>query len=586
MTKAKEHLNQKLMPEHRPQLPKALTGIEGLDIITEGGLPKARASLICGSTGTGKTLLAMEFLLKGAMRYNEPGVFMAFEESTTDLIANVNSIGFDLKGLIADKKVVVDFVYIDRDEIVEAGEYNLDALFIRLGAAIDAIGAKRVVLDTIESLFSSLPNPAVLRAELRRLFCWLKEKGVTAVITAEAGTDSLSRQGIEEYVSDCVINLSISIEDRVASRRLRIVKYRGTSHGTNEYPFVIDGEGVSLIPITSSRLEHSVSHASVSSGIQRLDTMLGGEGFFKGSVILMSGTSGTGKTTFMSHFADAACRRNERVIYFSFEESPDQIIRNMRSVGLNLEQWVKKGLLVIESRRPTQCGLDMHLVLALKLIAEHAPKVVIMDPVTSFSDIANPGDVKRILMKFVDHMKSLGITTMFGSLTPSGLPSEVSAVNISSLIDSWILLRDLENNGERNRGIYILKSRGMNHSNQVREFLLSDQGVEICDVYIGAGGVATGGARLNMLAQEKASGLKLQEEIELRQFDLENKRNVLDSRIVAMRAEFAAEESSNLKMIAQEKTRRTQVSADRTAMGKIRNVDEHLTPVKTKRKSK
>lgn len=586
MAKAKVHLKPTLKPEHTQQLPKALTGIEGLDIITGGGLPRGRASLICGGTGTGKTLLAMEFLLRGAMQFNEPGVFMAFEESTNDLIANVASIGFDLNGLIAAEKVVVDFVYIDRGEIVEAGEYNLDALFIRLGAAIDSIGAKRVVLDTIESLFSNLPNPAILRAELRRLFRWLKEKGVTAVITGEGGAETLSRQGIEVYVSDCVINLSISIEERVASRRLRIVKYRGSSHGTNEYPFVIDGDGVSLIPVTSARLEHKVLHSRVSSGIPRLDTMLGGTGFFEGSVIMVSGPSGTGKTTFMAHFADAACRRNERVVYFSFEESPDQIIRNMSSVGLNLQQWVKKGLLVIESRRTTQCGLDMHLVLAKKLIALHAPKVVIMDPVTSFHDIANPSDVKRIVMKFVDHMKSLDITTMLGSLTPSGLPSEISAVNISSLIDSWILLRDLESNGERNRGIYILKSRGMSHSNQVREFLISDHGVEICDVYIGTGGVATGAARLNMLAQEKALSLKLQQEIEVRQFDLENKRNVLDSKIASMRAEFAAQEVSNLKMIAQEKNHLTQIGADRIAMGKIRSVDESHPPLKAKRRSK
>ncbi len=572
------------MAKNRPHLPKTLTGIEGLDVITMGGLPKARASLVCGGTGSGKTLLAMEFLLRGAMQYNEPGVFMSFEESANDLIANTASIGFDLQELITGKKVVVDFVYIEPEEIVEAGEYNLDALFIRLGAAIDSIGAKRVVLDTIESLFSSLPNPAILRTELRRLFRWIKEKGVTALITGEGGTNTLSLQGIEEYVSDCVINLSISIEDRVASRRLRIVKYRGSSHGSNEYPFVIDNEGISLIPITSSRLEHNVSKARVSSGIQRLDAMLGGEGFFQGSVIMISGTSGTGKTTFMSHFADAACRRSERVVYFSFEESPDQIIRNMSSVGLNLDQWVKKGLLFMESRRPTQCGLDMHLVLALKVIAEHTPKVIIMDPVTSFDDIANTSDVKRVLMMFVDYMKSLGITTMFGSLTPSGLPAEVSAVNISSFIDSWILLRDLENNGERNRGIYILKSRGMSHSNQVREFLISDKGVDICDVYLGPGGVETGGARLNMLAQEKALGIRLQEEIELRQFDLENKRNILDSRIAAMRAEFAAQEASNLKMIAQEKNRQTQKSADQIAMGRERNVDKKSTHIQPKRK--
>ena len=585
MTKAKKNLKPKLIPEQRRQLPKVLTGIEGLDIITEGGLPKGRASLICGGTGTGKTLLAMEFLLRGATQYDEPGVFMAFEESTNDLITNVASIGFDLDGLIASKKIVVDFVYMDQYEIVEAGEYNLDALFIRLGAAIDSIGAKRVVLDTIESLFSNLPNPAILRAELRRLFFWLKKKGVTAVITAEGGTDTLSRHGIEEYVSDCVIKVSVSIEERVASRRLRIVKYRGTSHGTNEFPFLIDGNGISLIPITSSSLEHIVSTTRVSSGIQRLDAMLGGNGFFEDSVIMISGSPGTGKTTFMAHFADAACRRNERVVYFSFEESSDQIIRNMRSVGLNLDHWVKKGLLVMECRRITQYGLDMHLLLAQKLIAEYTPKVIIMDPVTSFDDIANTSDVKRIVMKFVDLMKSLGITIVFGSLTPSEVQSDSSSVNISSIIDSWILLRDLESNGERSRTIFVLKSRGMSHSNQVREFLMTDHGIEICDVYIGTGGVATGGARLNMLAQEKALGLKLQEEIELRQFDLENKRSILDSRIAAMRAEFAAQEASNLKMIAQEKNRQAQLSTDRAVMGKIRNVDENNTHVKVKRKS-
>ncbi len=576
----------KLAPKSRPKLPKVLTGIEGLDIITMGGLPKGRPTLVCGNAGCGKTLLAMEFLVRGATQFNEPGVFMAFEESTKDLIANVASLGFDLKGLIASKKIAVDFVYIERDEIAEAGEYNLDALFIRLGAAIDAIGAKRVVLDTIESLFTSLPNPTILRAELRRLFRWLKDKGVTAVITGESGTDTISRQGLEEYVSDCVILLDNRIDDEISSRRLRIVKYRGSLHGTNEYPFLIDEDGISLIPVTSARLDYQAVTERISSGIERLDSMLSVKGFYRGSSILVSGTAGTGKSSFLAHFADAACKRGEKVLFFAFEESPSQIARNMKSIGIDLDYWIKKGLLKIESTRPSQYGLDMHLIMIQKMVNAFNPQVVLVDPITSFSDHTNTSDVKRVLMRLVDFLKSKAITGMFSSLTPSGTPVETSHVAISSLIDSWILLRDIESNGERNRGLYVLKSRGMAHSNQVREFLITNKGVQLIDVYSGSSGVLTGGARLSMLAQEKAVEIKLQEEVELRHFDLENKRNVLDAKIAAMRAEFAAQEAANIKLISQEKLRSSQVSADETAMGKMRRADVAPSSPKSKRGSK
>ena len=576
----------KLTPKSRPKLPKVLTGIEGLDIITMGGLPKGRPTLVCGNAGCGKTLLAMEFLVRGATQFNEPGVFMAFEESTKDLIANVASLGFDLKGLIASKKIAVDFVYIERDEIAEAGEYNLDALFIRLGAEIDAIGAKRVVLDTIESLFTSLPNPTILRAELRRLFRWLKDKGVTAVITGESGTDTISRQGLEEYVSDCVILLDNRIDDEISSRRLRIVKYRGSLHGTNEYPFLIDEDGISLIPVTSARLDYQAVTERISSGIERLDSMLSVKGFYRGSSILVSGTAGTGKSSFLAHFADAACKRGEKVLFFAFEESPSQIARNMKSIGIDLDYWIKKGLLKIESTRPSQYGLDMHLIMIQKMVNAFNPQVVLVDPITSFSDHTNTSDVKRVLMRLVDFLKSKAITGMFSSLTPSGTPVETSHVAISSLIDSWILLRDIESNGERNRGLYVLKSRGMAHSNQVREFLITNKGVQLIDVYSGSSGVLTGGARLSMLAQEKAVEIKLQEEVELRHFDLENKRNVLDAKIAAMRAEFAAQEAANIKLISQEKLRSSQVSADETAMGKMRRADVAPSSPKSKRGSK
>jgi len=563
----------KLVPKHRTQLAKVLTGIEGLDTITNGGLPKGRPTLVCGNTGCGKTLLAMEFLVRGATQFNERGVFMAFEESTKDLMANVASLGFDLKGLIQTKKIAVDYVYVDKDEILQAGEYNLDALFIRLGAAIDAIGAKRVVLDTIESLFSSLPNPAIVRAEIRRLFRWLKDKGVTAVITGESGVDTISRQGLEEYVSDCVILLENVIADQVSSRRLRIVKYRGSLHGTNEYPFLIDEDGISLIPITSARLNSQAQLGRVSSGIERLDSMLGNKGFYRGSSVLVSGTAGTGKTSFLAHFANAACKRGERVLYFAFEESPSQIARNMQSIGIDLLSWEKKGLLKLESTSPSQYGLDMHLIMIQKKVRSFSPHVVIIDPITSLGDDRDPNQVKRILMKLADFLKAQGVTAMFSSLTASGASTELSHLSISSLIDAWILLRDVESNGERNRGLYVLKSRGMAHSNQVREFLITNGGVALVDVYSGVGGVLTGGARLSMLAKEKAQEIQMQEEVELRHFDLENKRNVLDAKIAAMRAEFAAQEAANIKLISQEKLRSGQLSVDKTAMEKMRKSD-------------
>ena len=581
-TASKHKKKIKVLPVKRPQLPKVLTGIEGLDTITNGGLPKGRPTLVCGNTGCGKTLLAMEFLVKGATQFNEPGVFMAFEESTKDLVANVASLGFDLKGLIASKKIAVDFVYIERDQVAQAGEYNLDALFIRSGSAIDAIGAKRVVLDTIESLFSSLPNQAILRAELRRLFRWLKDKGVTAIITGESGVDTISRQGLEEYVSDCVILLDNRVEDQIGTRRLRIVKYRGSLHGTNEYPFLIDEDGLSLTPITKAALNYHAASGRVSTGIPRLDTMLGSKGFYRGSSVMYSGTAGTGKSSFLAHFADAACKRGERVLFCAFEESPSQITRNMKSIGFDLDRWIKKDLLKIESIRPSQFGLDMHLIMIQKAVDEFKPQIVIMDPITSFVGHANDSRVKNILMKLVDFLKSKGITAMFSSLTPSGSPTETSHVAISSLIDSWILLRDLECNGERNRSLYILKSRGMSHSNQVREFLITDKGVELVDVYSGAHGIVTGGARLSMLAQEKALDVKAQEEIELRHLAVESKRNILDAKIAEMRAEFAAQEAANITLSSQEKKRSTQLSADKTAMRKIRMSDSSKLATKGK----
>src|ERR1700730_7660441 len=391
-------------------LPKSQTGIQGLDEITTGGFPRGRPTLVCGSAGAGKTLLAMEFLVRGPTEAREPGVFMAFEETAADLTENVRSLGFDLEKLIRQKKLVVDYVRIERGEIDETGDYDLEGLFIRLAAAIDAVRAKRVVLDTIENLFSGLQNQGILRAELRRLFRWLKDKGVTAVITAERGEGSLTRQGLEEYVSDCVILLHHRVTDQISTRRLRIVKYRGTTHGTNEYPFLIDEDGFSVLPVTSLGLQHRATAERISSGIPRLDEMLGGKGFFRGSTILVSGTAGTGKTSVAATVVDAACRRGERGLYFSFEESPGQLIRNMRSIGLDLGQWKKKALLRFHSTRATFYGLEMHLAIIHKIVQEFQPRVVVIDPVGSLIQAGNRRDAHIMLIRLIDFLKQKGIT--------------------------------------------------------------------------------------------------------------------------------------------------------------------------------
>jgi circadian clock protein KaiC len=557
----------------RKQLHKSPTGIQGLDEITGGGLPKGRPTLVCGSAGCGKTLLAMEFLVRGATQFNEPGVFMAFEETAQDLTKNVASLGFDLKDLVARKKIVLDYVYLEPSELGESGAYDLEGLFIRLGHAIDSIGAKRVVLDTVESLFSGFPNQHILRAELRRLFRWLKAKGVTAVITGERGDGTLTRQGLEEYISDCVIVLDHRVNDQISSRRLRVVKYRGSTHGTNEYPFLIDEDGFSVLPVTSLGLQGAAATARISTGIPRYDAMLGGAGYYKGSSVLVSGTAGTGKTSVAVLFAVAACRRGERALYFSFEESPSQITRNMRSIGIDLEPWVKKGLLQFQANRPTFAGLEMHVMMISKAVRAFKPQVVVFDPLTSFIMGNNENEVKMMVMRLLDLMKVNKCTSLFTSLFLSGNSPEQSQVHIASLIDTWLLLRDIEIGGERNRGAYILKSRGMAHTNQIREFLLTDHGVELRDVYVGPSGVLMGSARLVQEAQEKAMQTLRYQEVENRKLELDRKRMVLEAHVAALRAEFAVEEIASIKIIGQEQAQEAQLAQERTDMGRSRKAD-------------
>ena len=553
-------------------LKKSPTGIQGFDEITGGGLPAGRPTLVCGGPGCGKTLFAIEFLVRGTTQFNEPGVFMSFEETNEELIKNVASLGFDLEGLVKNKKIVLEHVHIERSEIEETGEYDLEGLFIRLGYAIDTIGAKRVVLDTIESLFAGLPNQLILRAELRRLFRWLKVKGVTAIITGERGEETLTRQGLEEYVSDCVIMLDHRITEQTSTRRLRVVKYRGSMHGTNEYPFLIDEKGFSVLPVTSLGLKHSVSNERISSGITALDKMLEGKGFYRGSTVLVSGTAGVGKTSIAAHFAEAACKRGERVIYFCFEESPDQLMRNMHSIGIKLEQWVRKGLLQFQATRPTFYGLEMHLAVTHKTVNAFEPDIVILDPINTFVVGDKEFEVKNMLMRIVDFLKAKQITALFTGLTSGESALENTDVGISSLIDTWLLLRDIELNGERNRGMYVLKSRGMANSNQIREFILTDHGVELREVYVGASGVLTGSARIAQQALENAEVLTRKNDIERKKREIERKRKALDAQIVTLHANFESEESEAVRMLQTEQDIIKRLEQDKIGMAESRKV--------------
>ena len=555
------------------QLSKSPTGIDGFDQVAGGGLPAGRPTLVCGGAGCGKTLFAISFLVHGATRFDEPGVFMSFEESGDELAQNVASLGFDLPGLVEKKKLVLDHVKIERREIEETGDYDLEGLFVRLGYAIDSIGARRVVLDTIESLFAGLANQSILRAELRRLFRWLKDRGVTAMITGERGEGTLTRQGLEEYVSDAVIVLDHRVTEQISTRRLRIVKYRGSAHGTNEYPFLIDEDGLSVLPVTSIGLTHDASSERISTGVARLDMMLGGRGYFRGSTILVSGTAGAGKSSLAAHFLDAACRRGERCLAFVFEESPQQVVRNVRSIGIDLQRWVERGLLEFHAARPSLHGLEMHLSRMHRAIDRFQPSVVVLDPVSSLLRVAQPTDVQATLTRLVDYLKLQGITALLTSLTHGRTEHEQTDVAISSIVDTWLLLVALELSGERDRGLYVLKSRGMDHSNQIREFLLTDRGVELVDVYAGPSGVLTGSARLTQEAQERAAALAQEHELERKERTLTRLRAAFEAELASLRAKFEAEQADLAIEIDEHRSRATRLRADQHDIAESRGGD-------------
>lgn len=555
-----------------PQLLKAATGIEGLDDILLGGIPDGRPTLVCGAAGCGKTLFGMTFLVKGVMDHGETGVFMSFEERPGDLVQNVESLGFDLQAQIDAGKVVIDHVYIDRSEIEETGDYDLEGLFLRLGYAIDSVGAKRVVLDTIEALFSSFKDTAILRSELRRLFYWLKERGVTTVITGERGDGQLTRYGIEEYVSDCVILLDNRVVDQITTRRLRVVKYRGSAHGTNEYPFFIDEHGLTVLPITAAGLNHEASQSIVPTGIHGLDSMLSKGGYYQGASVLVSGLAGTGKTTFAASFINASCSRGERCLYFSFEESANQLLRNMSSVGIDLARYRDNGLLKIESARPSLYGLEVHLARMHREIKTFNPHAVIIDPISAFR--GPESEVHATLLRLVDLLKSRGITAIFCSLADVAVRAPGLEREISSLMDTWISLTNVEADGEHNRLLFVLKSRGMGHSNQVREYQIGDQGITLTQPYIGPNGVLTGTARLRQEALEARAEHARLEAIERRKREVVKKRGDMERQIAAMRAELDSQDQDEAYLSSDEANQVTVDDRTRKTLASARGLTE------------
>jgi circadian clock protein KaiC len=559
----------------RRELEKTPTGISGFDEITFGGVPKGRPTLVIGGAGSGKTLFGMQFLVRGAVDHGEAGVFLTFEETADDLTKNVRSLGYDLRQLASQNLIAIEHAALDQpSRVIGQGEYDLDALFMRLARTIDTLGATRVVVDTLEVIITDDRDRAAVRTTCLRLFRWLKNRGVTSIITAEESNHGRTAHDLEEFIADCVVHLDHRVDNQVSSRTLRVVKYRGSKHGTNEYPFLIGDEGISVLPVTSIGLRHRVSDERVSSGIPRLDTMLGGKGFYRGSTVMISGTPGSGKSSVSAEFTNAACARGERVIYFTFEESPEQVTRNMRSIGLDLQRWVDSNHLRFVAARPSAYGLEMHLAVMMKVIRDFDAQNVVVDPISNIIRAGSTNEAHTMVVRLVDFLKTRGATAILTHPTAPVALLDHSELAISSIIDTWILLQSVESGGERNRTLLVLKSRGMYHSNQLREFLITDNAIELVDVYTGPDGVLTGASRATKEAEQRAAQVAREHETRRAQHRFERRRQAIEAQIAALRAELESDESEMLRGVDEANAAESERSQGRQRMARIRGADK------------
>lgn len=555
-------------------LAKEPTGIPGLDILLEGGLPAGRLTLVCGGPGTGKTVLGMQILAQGALEADEPGVFLAFEEDRDELLANMTGFGWDLASMERSGKLVVDSAGLSLAELREAGAFDLSGLFVRLQAAMDQVGARRVVIDTIESLFTAIPDVAVVRAELVRLMRWLRDRGVTAFITAPRGNGALTRYGIEEYITDCVILLDQRVAEQGTTRWMRVVKYRGSGHVNDEVPFLIGSTGFSVLPLVSLPLDYQASDRRLSTGVPTLDDMLGG-GYYEGSAVLVSGTAGSGKSSLAAHLLERTCRDGGRAAMFAFEESESVIVRNMRSIGIDLAPWLENDRLRIVSCRPGRYGLESHLVAIHKAVVDFKPSVLVLDPISGFEHLGTVERGKSMVTRVLDLVRREGVTTLMTNLVKGGGAKDQTDIGVSSIMDTWISVRDVESDGERNRAIYIIKARGMAHSNQVREFLLTPEGIQLRPVYTGPAGVLVGTARAVQEAAEESDARNRAREIERLERHLEGEQRKLEARVAALRAESEAAQDELSAQIDRAKAARSDVenASGRARQGRVGGKD-------------
>ena len=517
------------------------TGVKGLDDVLGGGIPQGHAMLLVGKPGTGKSILSMEYLLHGIELHKENGVYISFEESEKQIISNAASFGWKFEEMVKKNKLAISYIDMQPEQMRTVGDYDLSALILRVKGAIKKVNARRVVIDGINNLLSTFDDERIIRSDLLRLIREIKEVNATIFITGERGHDSWSKMGFEEYLADGLMHLDNRTDGNYQTREIQVVKCRGINHYTGKSPFIINSEGMSIRPLITADFDYKVLKSRVSTGIADIDNMLGGKGLYRGSTVYITGPSGAGKTSISSSFANGACSRGERALFLAFEESSDQIIRNMKSIGLSLDKWVNEKLLYFYTARATTNSLEGHLDNIMTMVREVEPTCVVLDPISAFRPIANENETKLMLIRLNDYLRARKITTVFTALSSDGEYSEHADVQLSSIADTWIVVRIMDYKGERNNVMQLMKSRGMSHSRQMKEMYFTGNGLKLQNVYQGPEGVLTGAARIGQEKYEKLKEARNVIEIDKNRKKIERKKSLLEASIEALKHEYEEE---------------------------------------------